>query len=94
MAQEQEKKEGKGCFSPGCLVIAIAALALIGYGFVMPGKDGLETAKGIRKIMPNVNIIMVTQNALDEGVKSQIGALDHILKPITVNKLESAFAKI
>ena len=62
--------------------------------FVMPGKDGLETAKGIRKIMPNVKIIMVTQNALDEGVKSQIGALDHILKPITVNKLESAFAKI
>jgi F-type H+-transporting ATPase subunit a len=36
--QEQEKKEGKGCFSPGCLVIALAAIALIGYGFVMPGK--------------------------------------------------------
>ena len=38
MEQEQEKKEGKGCFSPGCLVIALAAIALIGYGFVMPGK--------------------------------------------------------
>ena len=62
--------------------------------FVMPGKDGLETAQGIRKIMPNVKIIMVTQNPLDEGIKSQIGALDHILKPITVNKLQAAFSKI
>ena len=33
MAQEQEKKQGKGCFSPGCLVIAIAALALVVYGY-------------------------------------------------------------
>jgi len=62
--------------------------------FVMPGKDGLETAQGIRKIMPGIKIIMVTQNPLDDSVKSQIGALDHILKPITVNKLQSAFAKI
>ena len=39
MAQEQEEKKGKGCFSPGCLVIALAALVLVGYGFVMPGKE-------------------------------------------------------
>ena len=62
--------------------------------FVMPGKDGLETAQGIRKIAPGVKIIMVTQNPLDDAVISKIGALDHILKPITVNKLQSAFTKI
>jgi F-type H+-transporting ATPase subunit a len=36
---EQEEKKGGGCFSPGCLVIAVAAIALVYYGFVMPGKE-------------------------------------------------------
>ena len=34
----EEKKKSGGCFSPGCLIIALAALALIAYGFVMPGR--------------------------------------------------------
>ena len=37
--QEVEEKKGKGCFSPGCLVVVVAAIALIYYGFVMPGKE-------------------------------------------------------
>lgn len=36
---EQEKKKGGGCFSPGCLVIFVAAIALVVYGFMMPGKE-------------------------------------------------------
>ena len=39
LEQVQEEKKGGGCFSPGCLVIAVAALALVYYGFVMPGKE-------------------------------------------------------
>lgn len=47
MAQEQEiqqheeqvEKKGGGCFSPGCLVVVLAAIGLIYYGFVMPGKE-------------------------------------------------------
>ena len=34
----EEKKKGGGCFSPGCLIIGLAALALVAYGFVMPGR--------------------------------------------------------
>jgi F-type H+-transporting ATPase subunit a len=34
---EQEKKKGSGCFVK--LIIGIAALALIGYGLVLPGKE-------------------------------------------------------
>jgi len=37
MEQEQEKKKGSGCLVK--LVIGIAALALVGYGLVMPGKE-------------------------------------------------------
>ena len=36
---EQEETKGKGCCSPGCLLIALPALALVYYGFVMPGKE-------------------------------------------------------
>jgi len=37
MAQEQEKKKGSGCLVK--LIIGIAALALVGYGLIMPGKE-------------------------------------------------------
>ena len=34
---EQEKKKGGGCLVR--LIIGLAALALVGYGFIMPGKE-------------------------------------------------------
>ncbi len=34
---EQEKKKGSGCLVK--LIIGLAALALVGYGFIMPGKE-------------------------------------------------------
>lgn len=37
MEQEQEKKKGSGCLVK--LIIGIGALALVGYGLVMPGKE-------------------------------------------------------
>ncbi len=37
MSQEQEKKKGSGCLVK--LLIGLAALALVGYGLVMPGKE-------------------------------------------------------
>lgn len=37
MSQEQEKKKGSGCLVK--LLIGLAALALVGYGFVMEGKE-------------------------------------------------------
>ena len=37
--EEQEEKKGKGCFSPGCLVVVLAAIGLIYLGFRMPGKE-------------------------------------------------------
>ena len=37
MEQEQEKKKGSGCLLK--LIIGLAALALVGYGLIMPGKE-------------------------------------------------------
>ena len=41
MAQEQEKKKGSGCLVK--LIIGLAALALVGYGFVMKGFEFVHT---------------------------------------------------
>lgn len=65
----------------------------------MPGMDGLETLKAIKRRFPLVEVIMLTghgtvETAVD-GLKS--GATDYILKPADINdlikKAEEAFLK-
>jgi DNA-binding NtrC family response regulator len=55
----------------------------------MPGIDGIETLKRIKKIDPLLEVILLTGHASIEagieGMKS--GAYDHIIKPCTVNDL-------
>jgi DNA-binding NtrC family response regulator len=65
----------------------------------MPGMDGMETLKAIKKKYPLVEVIMLTghgtvESAVD-GLKS--GATDYLMKPTDVNELikkaEEAFEK-
>ena len=65
----------------------------------MPGMDGIETLKHIRKIDPLVEVILLTGHASVEagieGIKS--GAYDYVIKPCNVNdlmvKVEDAFRR-
>lgn len=65
----------------------------------MPGMDGIETLKHIRKIDPLVEVILLTGHASVEagieGIKS--GAYDYVIKPYNVNdlmvKVEDAFRR-
>ncbi len=65
----------------------------------MPGMDGIETLKAIKKLFPMVEVIMLTGHATAEsavqGLKS--GATDYLMKPTDVNdlieKAEEAFDK-
>ena len=61
--------------------------------FVMPGKDGMATAQAIRTNSPSTKIIMITQKALEDDIKTKIAAIEYVLKPITLDKLERAFKK-
>jgi two-component SAPR family response regulator len=61
---------------------------------VMPGIDGIETAKELRREKAGVRIIMITQNEVDTSAKNQIQAIHYIVKPITSAKLREAFSKI
>ena len=65
----------------------------------MPGMDGIETLRLIRKIDPLLEVILLTGHASVEagieGIKS--GAYDYVIKPCSVNdlmvKVEDAFRR-
>lgn len=65
----------------------------------MPGMDGLEVLKEIRRLHPSVRVVLVSGNAsitaAVEGIR--LGATDYLLKPVDIEdvlaKIEEAFEK-
>jgi DNA-binding NtrC family response regulator len=61
----------------------------------IPGMDGLETLKTIKKIDPAIEVIMLTGHgdvrSVEEGMKS--GAFEYIMKPIDIGELTSKIDK-
>ncbi|MBF0224124.1 MAG: sigma-54-dependent Fis family transcriptional regulator [Desulfobacterales bacterium] len=55
----------------------------------MPGIDGIETLKEIKKSNPNLQVIMVTGHGTIETAinATKIGAFDFIEKPLSIDKL-------
>ncbi len=66
---------------------------------LMPGKDGIDTLKEIKKLRPLTEVIMLTGNATVEtainGMK--LGAYDYLMKPTEtkdlVEKISSAYKR-
>ncbi len=65
----------------------------------MPGMNGIETLKEIKKIKPSVEVIMLTAHAdvqvAIEGM--ELGAFDYLMKPMEIDdllyKLQDAYRK-
>ncbi|MGD2215204.1 MAG: response regulator [Gemmatimonadales bacterium] len=59
----------------------------------MPGMDGIETLKGLLKINPDLQVILLTGRAtLGQAVEAmKLGALDFLEKPV---EIETLVAKI
>ncbi len=55
----------------------------------MPGIDGIETLKEIKKINPLVEIILLTGHASLEVAREgmELGAFDYLMKPIDIDEL-------
>ena len=59
---------------------------------LMPGMDGIDTLKEIRRIDPRVGVIMIT-GVLDGELGKramELGASDYITKPLNLHYLETA----
>lgn len=65
----------------------------------MPGMDGIETLREIKKIRPLVEVIMLTGHANMEVAITgmELGAFDYLMKPMDIDellyKLQDAFKK-
>ncbi len=65
----------------------------------MPGMNGIETLKEIKKIKPSIEVIMLTAHAdvqvAIEGM--ELGAFDYLMKPMEIDdllyKLQDAYKK-
>ena len=55
----------------------------------MPGMDGIETLKAIKKVNPLIEIIMLTGHANLEVARKgmELGAFDYLMKPIDIDEL-------
>ncbi len=55
----------------------------------MPGMDGIETLKEIKKRKPLTEVIMLTGHAsVESGIQGmQLGAFDYVMKPVALDEL-------
>lgn len=65
----------------------------------MPGMDGIEALRKIKKINPLLEVIMLTGHACLEIAREgmEVGAFDYLMKPINIDellyKLQDAYKK-
>lgn len=65
----------------------------------MPGMDGIETLKEIRKLYPMIEVVMLTGHAnVEVAIQGmEIGAFDYLMKPMDIDellyKLQDAYKK-
>jgi DNA-binding NtrC family response regulator len=65
----------------------------------MPGMDGIETLREIKKMNPLTEVIMLTGHACLEAAQEgmQLGAFDYLMKPLNIDellyKLQDAYRK-
>ena len=65
----------------------------------MPGMDGIETLKEIKKLRPSVEVIMLTGHAnVEVAIQGmELGAFDYLMKPMDIDellyKLQDAYKK-
>jgi len=55
----------------------------------MPGMDGIEALREIKKKKPLVEVIMLTGHAsVESGIQGmQLGAFDYVMKPVALDEL-------
>ncbi len=70
-------------------VLSREAVDVVVLDMKMPGMDGLETLKAIKKALPLVEVIMLTGHANMEVAMQgmELGAFDYLMKPMEIDDL-------
>lgn len=70
-------------------IIDSSNIDLVILDIAMPGIDGIEALKLIKKRRPETNVIMLTgQGSIQRGIEAmKLGALDFLEKPVDFNAL-------
>jgi NarL family two-component system response regulator LiaR len=76
-------------------LVAEAAPDVVLMDLVMPGMDGVETTRRVKRISPRTQIIVLTSYHQDEHIFPAIraGALSYLLKDLDSHELASAIRK-
>ena len=104
MAVKSLKKRDLECFSAPDGDTAIEMVKETNYDVVlldvkMPGRDGIETLREIKALVPMVEVVMLTGHAsVESGINGiKFGAFDYLMKPIDVDvlveKLSAAYER-
>ena len=73
---------------------------LVTMDIIMPGMDGLDTARALLKTHPDARVLMISSLAYDETIQeaSQIGAKGFVYKPFDreqiLNAMQAAFSSV
>jgi two-component system, LytTR family, response regulator AlgR len=59
----------------------------------MPGADGMQLARELRSLRPELDIIFVTAHAQHAVAAFDLEVLDYLTKPVRLDRLEKALAK-
>lgn len=61
----------------------------------LPDKDGLEVLKEIKSINPQAKVVMLSglEDSRTRGKADELGALDYIYKPVTIDVLKKKIAE-
>lgn len=61
----------------------------------MPGKNGIELLKDIKRMNPDAYVVIITGNPSVESAAEAVrnGAFDYLLKPFNISKLEEVIQK-
>ena len=98
------EKRDLHCGSAGEGKIALEMIKAKAYDVVlldvkMPGMDGIETLREIKKIAPMTEVVMLTGHAsVESGINGiKYGAFDYLMKPVDLKalleKIEQAYKK-